>query len=95
MITNKRKNNKKKIQIKREDSSAPYVVGDFCYYLDAYNKVGFAEIITVHTGSDEQVYTIMDQSSQKYITIHHMFCNDEEKFFKKKKRVDIQKENQK
>lgn len=95
-MQNKRKKiNKKEITKIREDKNIPYEKGDFCFYLDAYDKVGFATICNVKMINGEVIYTILDQTSQRYSIIQHMFCNDEESFLKKKKRKDIMEENKK
>ena len=88
---------KKSVAIKppTRDKNAPYKVGDFCYYINVYDKVGFAEIVKLNEGYDFPVYTILDQTSYRYIVIEDMFCNDEESFFKKKKRKSIIEENKK
>ena len=86
--------NKKKTATKNKNDE-PYKVGDFCYYIDANNKVGFAEVTRVNVNYDQPVYNIVDQSSFRFAVVEHMFCSDEESFFKRKKRKDIIEEKSK
>jgi len=77
-------------ELKKLDAYKP---GDFCYYLDNYNKISFAEIKHVRqTDSGEYYYEVIDQKQYRFITVEHRYCADEEKLLKKKKRSDLQGE---
>jgi len=85
------KKNKKKPATENKQNE-PYKPGDFCYYLDVNNRVGFAEITNVNVNYKQPVYNIVDQTSFRFAVIEHMFCSDQESFFKRKKRKDIKEE---
>lgn len=84
---------KQKKSATKNKNSDPYKTGDFCYYIDANDKVGFAEIKSVNENYDQPVYNIVDQTTFRFLVIEHMFCSDEEAFFKKKKRKTIREDN--
>jgi len=87
----KRKTKTKKAATKKENNLA-YKAGDFCYYIDANDRVGFAEIRSVNENYEQPVYNIVDQTSFRFLVIEHMFCSDEESYFKKKKRKTIRED---
>lgn len=73
---------------KRENKTDPYVKGDFCYYLDANNKIQFAEVLSAHPHeqTDSFYYQIVDQKEFKFAAVHHDHCADTEKELKGVKR---------
>ena len=58
-----RKKKLKKAVVTKKKKDEPYKPGDFCYYLDVNNKIGFAEIKSINVNYDQPVYNIVDQTS--------------------------------
>ena len=75
-----------KIKTERLDKNSPYSMGDFCYYLDVYNKVRFCEIKKAFLEKDEQIYLAVDQTDHKFVVVQHCYCADDEKSLKSIKR---------
>ncbi len=76
---------KEKVSL-REDKSLPYKKGDYCFYLARDNKPHFAEVQSVHEYEGGHFYVVIDQHDQKYITIEHKWCADDDKDLKGMKR---------
>jgi hypothetical protein len=75
-----------KIQATIKENNDPYVPGDFCYFVTRQDsKPKFAEVINVSVVDDRPVYTLMEQSDQKYIVVPHENCFDSESEAKKSK----------
>jgi len=81
-----KKSSKRKIknQATIKENNDPYVPGDFCYFVTRQDsKPKFAEVINVSIVDDRPVYTLMEQSDQKYIVVPHENCSDSESEAKK------------
>ena len=63
-----------------------YKVGDFCYFLDANNKILFCEIKAIYENEKELAYQVQDQINYRFSSVLHKYCADEEKLLKGKKR---------
>ena len=83
MAKNKRVSLKDKIT-KEDIRSAEK--GDFCYYLNNSNKIGFAEIQSVFTENDLLVLQIICQQEFKFRSLPYYFCSFNENDLKGKKR---------
>ena len=70
----------------REDKNLPYKKGDYCFYLDKYNKTLFAEVYSVHEYEEGHYYVLIEQHESKFATIEHKWCADDAKAFKGVKR---------
>jgi len=57
-----------------------YNIGDCIYYIDANNKIIFAEIYRVYKEID--AYGTLDLCQFRYGTVHHDNCFEEEKHAK-------------
>ena len=68
---------KKKINITSK-TNEPYKAGDFCYYINYDFTVSLCEIQRVHN-TESLIYTVVDQTSYKFVTISHDNCFDDEK----------------
>ena len=64
---------------KRGNESEPFKAGDFCYYLDANNKIRFAEVRSAHVLEEtgEYFYQLVDQHEFRFLTAHHDHCADD------------------
>ena len=60
--------------------------GDYCYYLNASNKPGFAEIQKVFSENSILVFHLVCQAEYKFLNIPAKICAFEEKALKGKKR---------
>lgn len=72
--------------VQREDKSLPYKKGDYCFYLGNDNKPHFAEVQAAHEYEGGHFYVVIDQHDQKYVTIEHKWCADDDKDLKGMKR---------
>tara|TARA_B100000524_G_scaffold305648_1_gene180872 strand:- start:29 stop:352 length:324 start_codon:yes stop_codon:yes gene_type:complete len=72
------KNQSDKVE-KRVNKSDPFKPGDFCYYIDANNKIRFAEVQSthVHEETGEYFYQMIDQHEYRFLTAHHDHCADD------------------
>ncbi len=70
----------------REDKNLPYKQGDYCFYLDKYNKTLFAQVQSVHEYEGGYYYVLVEQHDCKFVTIEHKWCADDDKAFKGIKR---------
>jgi hypothetical protein len=81
-----KKSSKRKIknQATIKENNDPYVPGDFCYYVTRQeSKPKFAEVISISIIDDRPVYTVLEQSDQKYVVVPHENCSDSESVAKK------------
>jgi hypothetical protein len=85
-----RKTKKKKIDLSPK-TNKPYIKGDFCHYIGSDMKVYLGEIQRVHD-SESIIYTLVDQQSYKFVTVHHDSCFDDEKKAKAYAKKQKQKE---
>jgi hypothetical protein len=70
----------------REDKNLPYKKGDYCFYLNRYNKTLFAEVYSAHKNKDGHYYVLVEQRDCKFVTVEHKWCADDDKAFKGIKR---------
>ena len=70
----------------REDKNVPYKKGDYCFYLNIYNKTLFAEVYSAHENEDGHYYVLIEQHDCKFVTVEHKWCADDDKAFKGIKR---------
>ena len=61
--------------------------GDYCYYLNGSNKIGFAEIKSVYEEKGILVFQVICQSEFKFLNIPAAICSFDEKDLKGKKRL--------
>lgn len=76
----------KKPETRSGEDIASASPGDYCYYLNASNKPGFAEIKRVFTENDILVLYLICQTEFKHINVPAKICSFEEKSLKGKKR---------
>ena len=91
---------KKKINVKKDKKDSCEKIedaekGDFCYYLDASNKVGWAEIHSVFEEKDILCFSIICQKEYKFYALPCYYCSFDEKFLKGKKRILLHDANKK
>lgn len=84
-----KKSKKKEKPVEESTIDSPYQPGDFLYYLDANNKVFLAEVRRAFEEGGEFCYEIVDQISQKFVSVPERYCHDDPKFLKKKKRINL------
>ena len=63
--------------------------GDYCYYLNGSNKVGFAEVQKVFEEGNHLIIQVICQTDYKFISLPSEVCSFDEKTLKGKKRKDL------
>lgn len=77
--SNNKKSKKKKELVQRQDKNEPYKKGDYCFFVSNQNKIHFAEVHSaVFIEDTGHVYTLIDQTQFRFVTVHHDYCGDSE-----------------
>ena len=78
----------------REDDIKDANVGDYCYCLNLYNKVYFAEITKTFVENEVLCFTVLCQINYKFNSLPYYYCSFSEKELKGKKRADLKLNNE-
>lgn len=76
----RKKQIKEKIKPTIRENNESFQPGDYCYFVVSHeNKPKFAEVVKVISVDNRPVYTVIEQSDQKYCVVPHENCFDSEK----------------
>ena len=83
MARKKRINKKSKIDKSRLlDDITTAKPGEFCYFIDRFNKIWWGEIQDIITENDQLIFKIIEEKESKYYVIPASRCAFSEKIIK-------------